>query len=96
MGISSIDTAPTYLNSASYISQIKDINKFKVCSKLPSVNCRFDKIKDEVNNCVRTILIANSIKKIDTILIHDPLLPLDSKRWNIVNNCLQKFKKKKS
>ena len=93
-GIKSIDTAPTYINSDKIINQIKDISTYKIFTKLPTINCHLKNLKRETNLLIDQILSKNTIKNIDTLLIHDPLLPLNNKRWRIIYGCLKKHKTK--
>ena len=94
IGIRSIDTAPNYQKSETFIRKINQINKFNIYTKLPNFNCDLKNLKYEVNNSISKILKKNLLKKIDTLLIHDPLLPLDSKKWNIIYPVLNKLKKR--
>ena len=93
-GIKSIDTASTYLNSEKIIKQIKDISTYKIFTKLPTIDCHLKDLKKKTHLFINQLLLNNSIKNIDTLLIHDPLLPLDSKKWKITYECLKKFKSK--
>ena len=94
-GINKIDTSPKYKNSHKYVSQINKLSSFKITTKLGDINCHLKDIKKTVNEKINQILKKNSIKKIDTLLIHDPLLPLDTLRWNEIYSTLKNFKKKK-
>ena len=89
-----LDTSPHYKNNNFIIKKFKDKN-LKIISKL-----KFDydldknyeiKIKDDINN----VLKYNNTKKLYGILVHDPLLPLHSKKWKIVYRVLRQLKKKK-
>ncbi len=92
--INFLDTSPHYKNNNFIIKKFKDKN-LKIISKL-----KFDydldknyeiKIKDDINN----VLKLNNTKKLYSILVHDPLLPLHSKKWKIVSRVLRQLKKKK-
>jgi len=94
-GINKIDTSPKYKNSYKYVSKIEKLSNFKITTKLGDINCQLKDIKKTVNEKINQILKKNSIKKIDTLLIHDPLLPLDGARWNEIYKSLKNLKKKK-
>ena len=93
--IKSIDTAPVYVKSSSYLKKIKNIKNFKIYSKLPQLTGDIKKLEQDVNNKIKGILIENNIKHLYGIFLHDPLMPLQSDRWKIIYNCLLKFKKNK-
>ena len=92
--INFLDTSPHYKNNNFIIKKFKDKN-LEIISKL-----KFDydldknyeiKIKADINN----VLKLNNTKKLYAILVHDPLLPLHSKKWKIVSRVLRQLKKKK-
>ncbi len=94
-GIRFVDTAPVYNNSDYYIKKIKNLNNFKIYSKLPPLTENLRKLRDDVNKKINSILISNNINSLHGIFLHDPLLPLQSERWKIIYKCLLRFKKKK-
>ena len=88
------DTAESYKNSHHFISRVKDKYNAKIISKISFEDLNDKNLKKKVNEKIKNILVKNSIKKIYAILIHDPVLPLYQKKWEIIHKELKKFKKK--
>ena len=95
IGINRIDTSPSYINSQKYISNLDDLSSYKITSKLPILNYKYQSIEKEIKRNIHQILKNNNISRIETLLIHDPLLPLEEKKWKKIYKCLNQFKKKK-
>ena len=92
-GFKYLDTASSYKFSNSIIKTIpkKNIN---IISK---ITCNYDYNSDYkklVRQEIEGIYKDNNINKLYGLLIHDPLLPLNKKKWRIVFNYLKKYKKK--
>lgn len=95
LGINGIDTSPTYKNSHKYVNIIKEKHKFKIYSKLPIIkSCDQNNIKLEVTRILDLIFYLNNIRSIESIIIHDPILPLEGKKWDIVYSILKTYQKK--
>ena len=95
LGIRSIDTAPAYRNSDQYIRKIKNLRNLRIYSKLPPLTGDIKNLKKDVDQKINDILVKNNINRFYGIFLHDPLLPLQKKRWPIIYESLLKFKKKK-
>ena len=93
IGINKIDTAPIYINSQKYISNLDDLSSFKITTKLPTFNYKYESIEKEIKKKIHQILKNNKISRIETLLIHDPLLPLEKKKWKKIFKCLNQLKK---
>jgi aryl-alcohol dehydrogenase-like predicted oxidoreductase len=87
-----LDTAPAYKNTQSFFNSFKN-SKLNIISKLPSIECKFELFEKKLNEQIKVIFDKVNNRNLNSILIHDPLLPLDKKRWEIVYNQLTKLKK---
>ena len=95
LGVNSVDTSPTYKNSHEYVNTIKQKHKFKIYSKLPIIkSCDQNNIKLEVTRILDSIFYLNNIRSIEAIIIHDPILPLEGKKWDTVYSILKTYQKK--
>ena len=92
--INELDTAPTYNDSHKIISNIGK-KKFNIYSKLPNINCNIAELEKKTQEIILNIFKKNKISQLEGILLHDPLMPLDKSRWNIIYKVLSNFKKKK-
>ncbi len=93
-GIINFDTAPNYLGSEKIVKNIR-LLPINISSKLPLIECPLSELKTKVVTEIENIFNKNKIKKIKNLFLHDPLLPLDQERWNIVYKILLNYKKKK-
>lgn len=93
--INKIDTSPTYANSSQYVLKINNLSSIKLFTKLSDFDYASKNLKKTIFHYVYQILKDNGVKKIDTLFIHDPLLPLNNKLWNKIYNYLQILKKNK-
>ena len=93
-GIRYIDTATVYNKSEYYVKKIENLNDFKIYSKLPPLTKNIKSLGEDVRKKINDILISNNIKRLHGIFLHDPLMPLQSARWKVIHNSLQKLKKK--
>jgi aryl-alcohol dehydrogenase-like predicted oxidoreductase len=87
-----LDTAPTYKNTQSFFNSFKN-SKLNIISKLPSIECKFELFEKKLNEQIKVIFDKVNNRNLNSILIHDPLLPLDKKRWEIAYKQLTKLKK---
>ena len=92
--VNQIDTAHTYKNSHKIIRDIGKKN-FHIYTKLPNIVCNIKNLEEKTNKIILDILKKNKLLKLEGILLHDPLMPLDRDRWNIIYKVLNNFKKKK-
>lgn len=92
--VNQIDTAHTYKNSHKIIRDIGKKN-FHIYTKLPNIVCNIKNLEEKTNKIIQDILKKNKLLKLEGILLHDPLMPLDGDRWNIIYKVLNNFKKKK-
>ena len=77
--IKKLDTAPSYKNSNKIISNLDNKN-IKVFSKLPNISCpKKMKLKKSYIN-FKKIYADNGISKLEGILLHNPLQPLDERK----------------
>ena len=94
-GLNFLDTSPYYRNSSSIIKKINSKKNINIISKLKfdyDLKSNFEKrIKNDINDILR----ANNTKVLYGLLIHDSLLPLNSKKWKIVFKVLNEYKEKK-
>ena len=87
-----LDTAPNYKNTQGFFNSFKN-SKLNIISKLPSIKCKLELFEKKLNEQIKVIFKKVNNRNLNSILIHDPLLPLDKKRWEIVYNHLTKLKK---
>ena len=87
-----LDTAPTYKNIESFFGAFQK-TEIKIISKLPVIECKIEIFKKNLIEQIRLIFEKVNNRNLEAILVHDPLLPLDKKRWIIVYNQLTKLKK---
>jgi glutamate-1-semialdehyde 2,1-aminomutase len=92
--INKLDTAPGYKYSNRIISNIKKKKNIKIISKLPSIYCPKNDLKKQVKLILEKIFSDNGISKLEGILLHDPLQPLDEERWKIIYKVLKNFQSK--
>lgn len=94
-GLKFLDTSPHYRNSNFIIKKFTNKKNIQIISKLKfdyNLDSNFEgKIKKDINN----VLISNNTESLYGLLIHDPLLPLNSSKWKIVFKVLNQLKKKK-
>ena len=94
-GLKFLDTSPHYRNSNFIIKKFTNKKNIQIISKLKfdyNLDSNFEgKIKKDINN----VLISNNTESLYGLLIHDPLLPLNSSKWKIVFKVLNQFKKKR-
>lgn len=86
-----LDTSLAYNNSNVYLRK-KKLNDYNLSIKLPKISNRLN-LKKKVINSLEDIYKQYNIKKFDTILLHDPLLPLEN-NWKDVHKILLDYKKK--
>ena len=87
-----LDTDPSYKNSKNFFCK-KKINS-RIVSKLSPLYCKQILFKTKLKKQINLIFKNISGNSLDTILIKDPLLPLDSKKWKIAIDELMLLKKK--
>jgi len=80
-----LDTAPTYKDIDFFFNYFKEL-KLNIISKLPSIECKLDSFEKLLNEKIKLVFKKVNNRNLDSILIHDPLLPLDKERWNITYN----------
>ena len=90
--ITSLDTSLSYNGSYNYLKVI-NLNEYNLSIKFPKISNRKN-LKKKVKELIEEIFIKYNIKKFDTLLLHDPLLPLE-KDWKIVEKILIDYKLKK-
>ena len=94
-GLNFLDTSPYYRNSSSIIKKFNSKKNINIISKLKfdyDLKSNFEK---RIRNDIDNILRANNTKVLYGLLIHDSLLPLNSKKWKIVFKVLNEYKEKK-
>ena len=89
--IFNLDTSLSYNGSDDNL-KIINLNEYNLTIKLPKISNRKN-LKKKVIDLIEEIFVKYNIKKFDTLLIHDPLLPLESE-WEIVKKILLNYKKK--
>ena len=89
--IFNLDTSLSYNGSDDNL-KIINLNAYNLTIKLPKISNRKN-LKKKVIDLIEEIFVKYNIKKFDTLLIHDPLLPLESE-WEIVKKILLNYKKK--
>lgn len=87
-----LDTAPAYKNTQSFFNSFKN-SKLNIISKLSPIECKFELFEKKLNEQIKVIFDKVNNRNLNSILIHDPLLPLDKKRWEITYKQLTKLKK---
>ena len=87
-----IDTDPTYKNSKDFFLKIVKINS-RIISKLPAIYCELSLFKKKLDAQIKKIFDIIGNNKLHTILIKDPLLVLDRKKWSITIKILKQLKK---
>ena len=90
--IVNLDTSLSYNSSYNYLKD-KNLNNYNLSIKLPKISNRKN-LKNKIIQSLEEIFIKYNIKKFDTLLLHDPLLPLE-KDWKIVEKILIDYKLKK-
>ena len=90
--IVNLDTSLSYNSSYNYLKD-KNLNNYNLSIKLPKISNRKN-LKNKIIQSLEEIFIKYNIKKFDTLLLHDPLLPLESE-WKSVKKILFDYKKKK-
>ena len=89
-----IDTSPEYLKSDNFFKNLNN-PKLKIVSKLPAIYLPFNAFKKKFKEQLDLIFKSVEPNKVDTILIHDPILPLDKNKWKVVHKKLNFLKKNK-
>ena len=89
--IFNLDTSLSYNGSDDNL-KIINLNAYNLTIKLPKISNR--KNLKKVIDLIEEIFVKYNIKKFDTLLIHDPLLPLESE-WEIVKKYYLIIKKNK-
>ncbi|MDA7733822.1 aminotransferase class III-fold pyridoxal phosphate-dependent enzyme, partial [Candidatus Pelagibacter sp.] len=92
--INELDTAPAYKDSHKILSNIGK-KKFNIYTKLPNITCDIRELETKTRETILKIFEKNKISQLEGILLHDPLMPLDKSRWNIIYKILNDFKKEK-
>ena len=90
--ITNLDTSLSYNGSDNYLKVI-NLNEYNLSIKLPKISNRKN-LKKKIIHFLEEIFIKYNIKKFDTLLLHDPLLPME-KDWKIVEKILIDYKLKK-
>ena len=90
--IINLDTSLSYNGSENYLKDI-NLSEYNLSIKLPKISNRKD-LKKKVKNSIEQIFIKYNINRFDTLLLHDPLLPLE-KDWKIIEKILIDYKLKK-
>ena len=92
-GIKNFDTSNNYKKSEFYINKFlsKNVHLTTKISCNYSLNKNFAKL---VENEIKKLFINYNVKKFYGILLHDPLLPLHKKKFEIVKKILDQYKKK--
>ena len=89
-----IDTSPVYKGSYLYSKDFKE-SKVDIISKLPIIETNINNYEKKLEKSIEDLFKKIGNKKLDTLLIHDPLLPLDKKKWLITIKKILILKKKK-
>tara|TARA_A100001011_G_C14316411_1_gene848178 strand:- start:1115 stop:1981 length:867 start_codon:yes stop_codon:yes gene_type:complete len=91
--IKSIDTAPNYFN----LYQIYPIlNKFSICSKIPTISkIKIKDLEKFLNDLVDDILIKYKKKKLNSLIFHDTNDFRDKRRMKLALKFLIRLKKKR-
>jgi glutamate-1-semialdehyde aminotransferase/aryl-alcohol dehydrogenase-like predicted oxidoreductase len=87
-----LDTAPTYKNVEFFFAAFHE-TKIRINSKLPAIECKLEMFEKNLIEQIKLVFKKVDNRNLDTIFIHDPLLPLDKNRWKIVYKHLTKLKK---
>ena len=90
--IVNLDTSLSYNSSYNYLKD-KNLNNYNLSIKLPKISNRKN-LQNKIIQFLEEIFIKYNIKRFDTLLLHDPLLPLESE-WKSVEKILFDYKKKK-
>jgi glutamate-1-semialdehyde 2,1-aminomutase len=89
--INFVDTAPNYKNSDKILINFDD--NIKVYSKFPIIRNYNQNLEIKTEKILNNIFNANNKKKIEGLLLHDPVLPLEHhwpKIYKILNSCKKK------
>ena len=89
--ILNLDTSLSYKYSYKHLKN-KNLNNYNLSIKLPKIFNR-ENISKKVIQSLEEIFAKYNIKKFDTLLLHDPILPLE-KEWKIIEKILINYKKK--
>ena len=93
-GINFLDTSPHYKNNNSIIKKFTNKKNSQIISKL-KFNYNLDRnFETKIKKAIEEELSSYNVDNLYAILIHDPLLPLNSDKWKIVSKVLNKYKKK--
>ena len=82
--ITNLDTSLLYNGSDNNL-KIINLNEYNLSIKLPKISNRKN-LKKKVIDLIEEIFVKYNIKKFDTLLIHDPLLPLESEWKSVKKN----------
>lgn len=88
------DTSATYKNSSEYILKTSKVFNSNIISKTSFEGTVDRNYKEKVINEINKILNENKTKNIYALLLHNPILPLNEKKWPIIYKVLKHFKKK--
>jgi glutamate-1-semialdehyde aminotransferase/aryl-alcohol dehydrogenase-like predicted oxidoreductase len=88
------DTSPAYKNNHRYIQKLSQVENVKIILK-----CSFDGVVDKdykkrITHEIEEAISKNGHKNIYSLLIHNPVLPLNEKKWSIVSKVLKSYKKR--
>ena len=93
-GINFLDTSPHYKNNNSIIKKFTNKKNSQIISKL-KFDYNLDRnFETKIKKAIEEELSSYNVDNLYAILIHDPLLPLNSDKWKIVSKVLNKYKKK--
>ena len=88
------DTSLAYKNNRQFIQKLSHVKNKKIILK-----CSFEGIVDKnfkkkIIHEINETIFKNGHKTIHSLLIHNPVLPLNKKKWLIVNKILENYKSK--
>ena len=91
--INQLDTAIAYKEANKKLEKI-NLQKFKVCSKIPSYNLSLPSVEEKVYNDVKEHLHSLKLKKLEVLYLHDPKIILKKKGKKLIK-VLKKLKSQK-
>ena len=90
--IKNLDTSLEYKNSHILLENI-NLKSYKLSIKLPKISNRKN-LRSNIITLIEDIFKKYKIKHFETLLLHDPLLPLE-KEWESIYKLLLNYKKRK-
>ena len=87
------DTSASYRNSNKFIRRTSELINSKIISKAKFDGDVNKNYRQKIINEIDKIIDKNNVKKIYALLLHNPTLPLNEKKWPIVYKVLNQYKK---